>query len=588
MLPKIRIVGTLVLCVAFCAFLIPLSGAQQDEATEYLVRPNLTGARGGNLVVSISSDPATFNRMFTQLLANAMVAEQLSADLVHINRRTFEVEPSLAARWEVARDGRTYTLHLRRGLRFSDGSPCTADDVVFTLNALQDPRNPSIMANQVRIEGKFPAVAKIDANTIRLEWPRPVGTGLRALDSVPILPRNRLLKAYQDGALASAWSPTTPPQQIAGLGPFRLKEYQRGQRVVLERNPYYGKKDKNGAVLPYLDTLTFVVIPDPNVEVLRFQAGEIDLIGRMSPESFVMLRRSDRAKEFTLQDLGPGLGMDFLWFNLNPGKSPAGAPFVDPEKLALFARPEFRRAVSYALDREGMARSILLGLGTPQYGPISSGNKTWYDPALTKTPHDPAQARKLLAQIGLKDTNGDGILEFGGRGRALEIVLYTLQGGAAREKTAEIIRQDLTQVGIRLSVQALPPSELGRRLTETFDYESMLFGVMPSDVVPDLLTDVWHSSGGNHFWFPGQAKPATSWEAQIDALTSKSELSLDPAVRLKSFLQIQEIWAQQLPTISTMAPNILAGWRNTVGNTSPAVLPPFLLWNAEELTKRAR
>ncbi len=573
--------------LAFALVLFPAL-AQQKETVDYLVRSNLSGARGGNLIASVSADPATFNRIFARTVANAIVTEPLSADLFHINRRTYELEPALAAGWEVAKDNRTYTIHLRRGLRFSDGSPFTAEDVVFTLNALQDPKNASGMADQIQVDEKFPSIAQVDPNTVRLTWPRPVGTGLRALDSIPMLPKNRLLKAYPDGAIASSWGPTTPPQDVVGLGPFRLKEYQRGVRIVLERNPYYWKKDKAGQTLPYLDTLTFLVIPDRNAEALRFQAGELDLLGTMNPESYARLRRSDAQKDYAVQDLGPGLGMDFLWFNLNPGKSPSGTPFLDPEKRSVFEQAAFRQAVSLALDRKAIAQAVWGGLGTPQYGPISTGNKVWYNTSLQPQAFDPKRAQQLLAQINLKDTNGDGTLEFGARGRPLEIGLLTARGNPAREKTAEIVKQYLAQVGIRVNVQLLLPNELGPRFMGTFDYEAILFGNTPSDVVPDLQTTVWYSSGANHFWYPNQSKPGTRWEEQIDSLTTSLIQSLDDAVRKKASFQVQEIWVREMPAIATVAPNILSGWRNTVGNIQPSILIPYLLWNVEELTKRTR
>jgi len=560
----------------------------QKESTEYLVRADLSGTRGGNLVASISTDPATFNRMFATGRANAMVAEQLSADLVHINRTTFEVEPALASRWEVGPDHRTYTIHLRHGLSFSDGTPFTADDVVFTLNVLQDPRWDSIMADQLRVDGKFPAVARIDAYTVRLTWPRQVGTGLRALDSIPMLPRQRLLNAYNAGAFDSAYGPTAPPQEVVGMGPFRLKEYQRGVRVVLDRNPYYWKKDKAGQALPYLDTLTFLVIEDRNAEALRFQAGELDLLNIISSESYSSLRGSNRTNEMTLKDLGPGLSMDFLWFNLNSGKSQAGKPFLDPGKRAIFENASFRQAVSCALDRAAMVRSVYGGLGTPQYGPISSGNKTWYNSGLSPISFNQSRAKALFAQVGLKDTNGDNLLEYGAGGRPFEINLVTTRGNAARESIAEIIRDYLSQVGIRMSVQLVLPNELHARFAQSFDYEAMLFGFTPSDVVPDLQADLWYSSGGSHFWHPNQTNPGTPWEAEIDSLTTRLVQSLDPDVRRKAFSQVQEIWAAQMPAIATVAPNQLTAWRNTLGNIRPSVLPPFLLWNSEELTKRGR
>jgi peptide/nickel transport system substrate-binding protein len=569
----------------------PAPGSAQTkpgETVEYLVRTELTGTRGGNLVASIRTDPANFSRLFASGMANAIVSDQLSADLVHINRQSYELEPSLATRWEAEKDGRTYTVHLRRGLRFSDGSPFTADDVVFTLNALQDPRLESSIADQLRVDGKFPAVTRIDANTVRIVLPRPVGTGLRAFDSIPILPRNRLLKSWQDGTLAQAWSPSVAPGEVSGLGPFRLREYQRGIRIVFERNPYYWKKDKAGQTLPYLDTLTLVILQDRNAEALRFQAGEIDLLGAMSPEHFVSLRGSDRAKDYSLQDLGPGLGMDFLWFNLNSGKNPAGAPLLDPEKRAVFEQASFRRAVSGVLNRDGMVRSLLLNLGTPQYGPISSGNKIWHQGGPRPAAPDVKQAKALLAQIGLKEADANGILLYGTRRRPLEFVLLTDRGNATRENTAEIIKQDLTQIGVRVNIQLLLQNEVASRFMGSFEYEAILFGLTPTDVVPDLQTDLWYSKGRFHFWHPNQSVPSTPWEAEIDALIGRMVQSLDSAARKNFFLQVQEIWAKQMPAIATMAPNILVGWNKTVGNVRPTILVPYLLWNTEELTKRSR
>jgi peptide/nickel transport system substrate-binding protein len=567
--------------------LLPIRG-QQKDTTDFLVRANLNGIRGGNLVASISEDPATFNGLFVTRVPNAMVTAALSADLFHINRRTFELEPSLARGFDIAKDGRSYTIHLRRGIRFSDGSPFTAEDVQFTLNALQDPRNASRSGDQIQIDGKFPTVELIDAYTVRFVWPRPVGTGLRALDSIPILPKNRLLKQHQDGVLAASYGPNTAPQDIVGLGPFRLKEYQRGIRVVLERNPYYWKKDKAGQTLPYLENLTFLVIPGRDGEALRFQAGEIDLLGSMNPEHFATLRRSDKAKEYTVQDLGPGLGMDFLWFNLNPGKSPSGTAFLDPEKRAVFTQTSFRQAISSALDRKGIAQSVYGGLATPQTGPISSGNALWFKQDLQITPFDRNRARTLLLQTGLKDTNGDGVLDYGARQRPLEITLLTTRGNPARERTAEIVRQYLGEVGIRVNVQPLPMNELVPRFTRSYEYEAILLSNTPSDVVPDLQTDMWYSNGVNHFWFPNQSKPATPWEAQIDTITTRLVQSLEPAVRKSACFQIQDIWAQQVPAIATVAPNILSGWRNRIGNIAPSILVPYVLWNVEELTKPTR
>ncbi len=576
--------ASLIICLVIIAIATGQT-ASHSQDVDYLQLNDLSGVRGGNLVVAVTSDPSNFNRLLTSGLANTMISERLFADLVHINRSNHKLEPALAIRWDTDQTGKIYTLYLRRGVRFSDGSLFTADDVVFTFQILTDPEIQSALSGQIEIEGSFPTVTKIDKYTVQIAFPHPVGMGLRMLDSIPVLPKNRLLKAYKEGRFPTVWGPTAAPVDIVGLGPFRLKEYQRGIRVVLERNPYYWKKDGSGQILPYLDSITFLIIPDLNSEALRFQQGELDMVNSLNPENYAMLRR--RAGNYTLKDLGPGLGMDFLWFNLNRGVNRAGKPFVDPEKLSIFEKNEFRRAVSHALDREGMVRSILLGLGTPQYGPVSSGNIAWYNTAISKTLYDPNLARQLLTKIGLKDTNRDGVLEYG-KGSPLEITLFTSRGNSVREKVAQIIQDNLSKIGIKVRIQHLLPNDIASRFLNSFDYEAILFGFTPTDVVPDLQTDLWYSSGKIHFWAPNQKSPQSLWEASIDALISRLVRSISPATRKAAFDQVQQIWAEQMPAIPVIAPNILVGWSNKLGNVRPSILAPHLIWNAEEITKSKR
>jgi peptide/nickel transport system substrate-binding protein len=580
-----KLLRALVFCLLLFVALLPGGLGQQTGQVDFLQLHDVSGVRGGNLIASVQADPATFNRLLTSILAHTTIAERLCADLVHINRATFELEPSLAKSWESDKSGRIYTLHLRRGVRFSDGSPFTADDVLFTFDVLQDPKIETVLGGQVKVDGTFPALTKIDPYTIRITFSRPVGMGLRMLDSVPILSKSRCLKAYKEGRFESAWGPGTPPDQIVGLGAFRLKEFRRGERVVLERNPYCWKKDKVGQILPYLDSITFLIVPDRNAEALRFKAGDLDVINSLNAESYADLRRYQDEGKYRLADLGPGLAIEFLWFNLNRGTDTSGRPFVDPEKEAVFEKTEFRRAVSHAIDREGIARSILLGLGTPQYGPISSGNKVWFNARIPRTEFDPARANTLLNQLDLKDTDGDGIREFGSGHQPLEFTLLTTRGSTARERIAQVVQENLANVGIRMHIQLILPNDLGTRLMESYDYEAILFGFTPTDVAPDLQVDVWYSSGEHHFWCPRQRRPIRPWEAQMDQLTTRLIRSVDPMTRRETFAQIQDLWARELPGIPTIAANILPGWSTKLGNVRPSILAPHLLWNAEILTK---
>lgn len=175
----------LILAIPLCTPFL----AQEPERTDFLRAQNLTGVRGGNIVLAVSSDPSSFNRMLASGLANTLITDRLSADLVHINRSTLRLEPALATRWETDKTGRSYTIHLRRGVRFSDNTPFTADDVLFSFQTLTDPKIACPLAGQIETDGAFPSLTKIDDFTVRLTFQRTVGMGLRMLDSVPILRR---------------------------------------------------------------------------------------------------------------------------------------------------------------------------------------------------------------------------------------------------------------------------------------------------------------------------------------------------------------------------------------------------------------
>jgi peptide/nickel transport system substrate-binding protein len=192
----------------------------------------------------------------------------------------------------------------------------------------------------------------------------------------------------------------------------------------------------------------------------------------------------------------------------------------------------------------------------------------------------------LLAQCGLKDTNQDGVLEYGEKRRPLELSLVTSRGNNIREKAVQVIQDNLAKVGIRAGIQHLLPNEIASRFLGTFEYEAILFGFTPTDVAPDLQTNLWYSSGNIHFWQPNQKKPERAWEATIDMLISKLVSSTGDAERKASFNQAQEIWARQMPAIPVIAPNVLAGWSNKLDNVHPSILVPHLIWNAEEITIR--
>jgi peptide/nickel transport system substrate-binding protein len=266
---------------------------------QVLVATNDPGIYGGHLVVALRAEPKTLNPVMSNDAPSREVIGQMTADLIHINRYSQQTEPALAKSWSVSPDGLHYILQLRQGLRFSDGAPLDADDVIFTFKVYLDDKVNAPQRDTLVLAGNPVVVRKTGPYTLTFDLAQPYASAERLFDSITILPRHLLEAAYSDGKLAQAWRLDAPPGTIAGLGPFRLKQYVPGQRITLERNPYYWKVDRNGNRLPYVEEITFLFVGTEDAEVLRFEAGETDVINRISAENYVESPITTRSQDFT-------------------------------------------------------------------------------------------------------------------------------------------------------------------------------------------------------------------------------------------------------------------------------------------------
>ncbi len=466
------------LAVAIALLCAPGFAQGASPSADLLRTDHEVGRPGGRLVFALRSEPKTLNPVAGVDIPSKEVIGRLTADLIHIDRQTQRTAPALAKAWSVSPDGRHYTLELRRGLRFSDGHPFDADDVVFSFGCYLDERNGSPQRDLLLVGGKPVVVRKLDSHRVVFDLEQPYAAAERLFDSLAILPRHLLEKAHQEGRLARAWSLGTPPAEIAGLGPFRLRSYVPGDRLVLERNPYYWKVDDAGRPLPYLDEIVFLLVPSEDAQVIRFKAGETDLISRLNAENFAVLASEAAARRYRLQDLGPGLEYTFLFFNLNDLAE--GKPAISP-KQAWFRQTAFRQAVSAALDREGMVRLVSRGRATPLATHVTPGNRLWVNRTLVPPARSPDRARELLARAGFSWK--DGALR-DGAGAPVEFTIVTNSANAARVQMATIVQDDLRELGIRVQVVPLENRALLDRVFQSHDYEAALMALGSGDVDP--------------------------------------------------------------------------------------------------------
>jgi peptide/nickel transport system substrate-binding protein len=336
---------------------LALSSPQPLQSGEEIqIADNPVGSYGGTLVVAQSAEPKTLNPVTAVDVRSREVIGRMMADLIHINRDSQKTEPSLAKSWTTSRDGRVFTLKLRRGLRFSDGQPFDADDVVFSFQVYLDEKIHSPQRDLLIVGGRPIAVQKVNASTVRFTLTRPYAAAERIFDSLAMMPRHLLEKAYREDRFTPAWNVNALPAEMAGLGPFRLKQYVPGQRMVLERNPYFWKIDQRRNRLPYLDELVFLFAGNEDAQVIRFQAGDTDIMSRINAENYALLSRDAQNRGYDLFDLGPSLEYNFLVFNQNNIKAPVANKLAP--QLSWFSNLKFRQAVSAAIDRESLVNLV--------------------------------------------------------------------------------------------------------------------------------------------------------------------------------------------------------------------------------------
>jgi peptide/nickel transport system substrate-binding protein len=557
----------------------------QDTMT---FRTDELGTYGGRFIIGQTSSPKTFNALMANESSSSDVTQRMFAGMTDYDNSTQQDMPGIAKSWEVSPDGLTWTWHLRRGAKFSDGHPITSEDVLFTYQLAYDEKLHPSWQDLMKPGGKPVEASAPDSYTVVTKLAAPYAMTVSTIGGVPIMPKHMLKAAYDKGDFAAAYNAATAPDSIVTSGPWRVKQFVAGEKTVLERNPWYYGVDAAGHRLPYLDELVFLIVPDQEAAALKFHAGELDGLDDVKPEDYQSYADKQQKENFTLYDLGPSLNTQILWFNLNTVKEAkagkkVGAPEVAAEKYAWFKQADFRRAVSKAIDRDAMIKSALFGEGVKNWESSTPANKQWYNPSITGDDYDVEGAKKLLAGLGYKDKNGDGVLE-DAQGHDISFTLKTNASNKFRVQMANFIKDDLAKVGIKCTPVPLEFNSLISNLREDFQYEAMLLGLQ-SGVPPDpgMGQNVWLSSGPTHYWNVKQKHPETPQEAQIDKLVEAMVSTNDMTKRKEDWDSIQKAVNAQTFFIWLPTPKIKVPVRNGFGNVQPVIIPHRILWNIDRV-----
>jgi len=550
----------------------PAKGPQVQTSQPKVVDPQLTvdtnARHGGTLTLRIPKSPQTFN-YFGTLDGNTYTVMQQTLDrLIEMNPVNNTLEPALAFLYTI--EGNSVIFKLR-DVKWSDGVPFTADDVIFTMTYYAQNRNA--LGNQqtvFQVDGKPFEWTKIDDRTVKLTMARPVGTIFTSLSFVPMYPKHKLEPLINKNDMSSVnnpWTTNTDLSQIVGTGPFVLDRYIVDQRVVLKRNPYSWRVDTRGNLLPYADFLEFLIIEDNEAAMLKFETGEITYTASIAGAQFPGLKEKELA------------GAPFTIFRTEPTQptpSPLHLAFnfdnKDPVIQKLINTKEFRMAVEHALDRNKIIEQVFNGLAVLGGTPVLPSNKAFYNPAIERIRRsfNLNRSRELLAGIGLKDGNGDGWLDRPD-GRPLEIVLLV---STAKDQvdTAMLLSAAMKSVGVKMEMQSIDGNLFGERIASgNFDLCIRAFGNQHD---PHLRKGIYQPTGNLYYWHvstkDAESKPVFAnmypWEKELYDIFEEGAAELDQAKRKALYDRFQVIYADEIPIIFIAKGMNLYGASKKIGN----------------------
>lgn len=540
---------------------------------DYLQSQVEVGKFGGTFVSStIGEGPKTFNPFNTKDNISAQMSEIMYDGLVTTDVVTGKTIPKLAKSFSV--NGKEYIVNLRHGLKWSDGKPITADDVVFTWqNIIFDGFGNTSTRDSVMIDGNLPTVEKIDDYTVKFVTPEPFAPFLRMLSS-PIAPKHIFQPAvnrgreYFDGFLST----NTNPKEFVTSGAFRLKEYVPAQRVVFERNPNYYEINKDGKKLPYLDKLVYLIVGDINNQVLKFEGGELDEIS-LQGANVARFKEMEKHSDFTVFNIGPDTGTMYLSMNMNNRKNEKGKYYVAQKKQVWFQDKNFRQAVDYAIDRKNMVFNIANGLGYPLFTPETL-NSIFLNKKLKPYDKNIEKSKELLKKSGFTwDKAGHLIDKFGNH---VEFDLYTNAGNTEREAIGVMVKQDLEDLGMKVNFKPIEFNSLVNKLMASLDWDMVIMGFTGSPLEPNGGKNVWLSDGTLHIFNQRLERDANSpryaFEKRIDYLYTQGALATKFEDRKKYYDEYQAIVYDEKPLIYIYSPIRIVALRKKFKNIYPTSL----------------
>lgn len=548
-----------------------------------------TGKKGGTLTVGTLSGPRTLNDVVSKETSSSDVIAMFmgyGGTLVEMDENG-KFFPAIAEKWDgprLTKDGGMEIIwYLRKGVKWSDGQPFDADDVVFTLNDIYT--NPDIPSSFKDIlestNGYLPKATKINDYTVRVYYAEPFRLAFRYVGGMYIFPKHIAESWVKNKKFAEFWTvDSINKKEIVGLGPFIPVEYVPDQYVRFTANPNYWKKDKNGTQLPYLKEYIYKIISSQDAMKLAFEKGEIDIYAPRGTE-FSYFKENEKKFNITVLSYGPAYGTQFITFNWNN---------KDEAKRDWFRNVHFRKAVAYAMDKKKIIDTLYNGLAIEQWSPVSMASPYYNEKVVAKYPYDLNKSKAELKLGGFTWDKNGRLLD--SKGRPVKFIIETNAGNKVREGVGNILTAALKQLGMDITFVPGDFNTMINRMLNVGDWDAIIIGLTGSDE-PQGGNNVWAIDGSLHFWnlspeIADWVDPKTyvipEFEKQIDKIFKENVRILDDNVVKDYWAQCQKITSENIPLIYTVNSLRLYAWTNSLKNVRIGLLQGTL-WNADWLYK---
>lgn len=511
-------------------------------------QPGSTPQDGDWLIIQLNGEPGTLNPITATDAFESDINRYIYESLLRRDEKTLQLTPVLADSWDISEDHLLYTFHLKRDVKWQDGRPFTARDVLYSFDRIRDPKVDA--AHLRNYYQDIEELQLLDDYTLRFRYRVPYFRALEFCGGIPIVPAH-LFKQGDD------FNKHPIGRQPLGTGPYRMLHWDTGKEISLIRNDdYWGEK-------PHLDRIVFKIITDATVALQVLKQRGLDLMG-LRPIQWMKQTQTKRFAD-TFQKLKYYLpAYSYIGWNL---------------RRPLFADRRVRQAMTMLVDREMILKRILFGFGTVVTGTFYV-NSPVYDPNIKPVPFDPSGAAALLKSAGWIERNSEGILEKDGIPFAFEFVISS--GSKFSEQLATILQENLRDIGIKMEIRKLEWAVFIQRIDQhNFDACTLAWSL-------DWETDpyqLWHSSqaekGSNFVGFRNE---------EADRLIEAARREFDPGKRHKMYRRLSEILHEEQPYTFLFTTEALVAVDRRFQNVQvfPTGLVPREWWVPKEIQRYGR